>query len=37
MQQINMFDDTPEMVSLYQAMDRIRLKYGKQAIGRAVF
>ncbi|MBE0663596.1 MAG: DNA polymerase IV [Bacteroidales bacterium] len=37
MQQINMFDDTPEMVNLYQALDRIRLKYGKQAIGRAVF
>ena len=37
MQQINMFDDTPEMVSLYQAMDRIRLKYGNQAIRRAVF
>jgi DNA polymerase IV len=37
MQQINMFDDTPEMVSLYQAMDRIRLKYGNKAIGRAVF
>lgn len=37
MQQINMFDDTPEMVNLYQAMDRIRLKYGKHAIRRAVF
>lgn len=37
MQQISMFDDTPEMVSLYQAMDRIRLKYGKKAIGRAVY
>ena len=37
MQQISMFDDTPEMVNLYQAMDRIRLKYGKQAIGRAVY
>lgn len=37
MQQINMFDDTPEMVNLYQAMDRIRLKYGRKAIGRAVF
>lgn len=36
MQQINMFDDTPEMMSLYQAMDRIRIKYGKHAIGRAV-
>ncbi|MDZ4204893.1 MAG: DNA polymerase IV [Bacteroidales bacterium] len=34
-QQINMFDDTPQMVNLYQAMDRIRLKYGKQAIRRA--
>lgn len=37
MQQINMFDDTPEMVSLYQAMDRIRTKYGSNAIGRAVY
>lgn len=37
MQQINMFDDTPEMVNLYLAMDRIRLKYGRHAIGRAVF
>jgi DNA polymerase IV len=36
-QQINMFDDTPEMVRLYQAMDRIRLKYGKHTVGRAVF
>jgi DNA polymerase IV len=37
MQQINMFDDTPEMVSLYQAMDRIRMKYGSNAIGRAIY
>lgn len=36
MQQINLFNDTPEMMSLYQAMDRIRIKYGKHAIGRAV-
>ena len=36
LQQLNMFEDTPEMISLYTAMDRIRLKYGKKAIRRAV-
>jgi DNA polymerase-4 len=35
-QQINMFDDTPEMVSLYTAMDKIRKRYGSKAIVRAV-
>ncbi len=35
-QQLNMFEDTPEMVSLYNAMDNIRLRYGKKAIRRAV-
>jgi DNA polymerase-4 len=35
-QQLNMFEDTPEMVSLYNAMDNIRLKFGKKAIRRAV-
>jgi DNA polymerase-4 len=35
-QQLDMFEDTPEMVSLYQAMDQIRLKFGKKAIRRAV-
>ncbi len=34
-QQLNMFEDTPEMTNLYQAMDRIRTRFGKQAIGRA--
>jgi DNA polymerase-4 len=34
-QQLNMFEDTPEMTSLYQAMDRIRLRYGKRAVQRA--
>ncbi|MCF8303619.1 MAG: DNA polymerase IV [Bacteroidales bacterium] len=34
-QQINLFEDTPEMISLYQAMDRIRNRYGKRAIQRA--
>jgi DNA polymerase-4 len=34
-QQLNMFEDTPEMTSLYQAMDRIRLRFGDQAVQRA--
>ncbi len=35
-QQLNMFDDTPEMVDLYQAMDKIRLQFGENAVKRAV-
>ena len=35
-QQIDMFDDTPEMISLYQAMDRMRLRYGRKSVIRAV-
>ena len=34
-QQLNMFEDTYEMVSLYQSMDAIRQRYGSRAIGRA--
>lgn len=34
-QQLNLFEDTPEMVNLYLAMDRIRKRYGKYSIGRA--
>ena len=34
--QLNMFDDNLEMVSLYQALDRIRRKYGQQSVRRAV-
>lgn len=34
-QQLNMFEDTPEMTSLYQAMDRVRLRYGSHAVRRA--
>jgi DNA polymerase-4 len=34
-QQLNLFEDTPEMISLYQAMDKVRLKFGKYAIQRA--
>jgi len=33
--QINMFDDTEEMVNLYQAMDKMRLRYGDRAVIRA--
>lgn len=34
-QQISMFDDSPETISLYQAMDRIRNRYGSKAITHA--
>ncbi len=34
-QQLNMFEDTPEMANLYQAMDRIRLRFGTKSIRRA--
>lgn len=35
-QQINMFEDTGEMISLYQSMDRIRRRFGAKAVRRAV-
>jgi len=34
-QQLDMFDDTPEKVSLYMAMDRIRRRFGRDAVRRA--
>lgn len=34
-QQISMFDDSPETISLYQAMDRIRNRYGQRSVTRA--
>lgn len=34
-QQLNLFEDTPEMINLYQAMDKVRLRFGSQAIKRA--
>ena len=34
--QLNLFEDTPEMVRLYQAMDKMRQRYGKRAVERAV-
>ncbi len=35
-QQLNLFEDTPEKVNLYLALDRIRKRYGKHAIMRAI-
>lgn len=34
-QQISMFDDSPETISLYQALDRIRNRFGNRAVTRA--
>jgi len=33
--QLNLFEDTPEMVRLYQEIDRMRKRYGKNAVVRA--
>ncbi|MBI1193155.1 MAG: DNA polymerase IV [Bacteroidetes bacterium] len=35
-QQIDLFDDTPEYIRLYQAMDRMRSKHGANKLMRAV-
>lgn len=35
-QQIDLFDQTPELINLYQAMDSVRLRYGSKALVRAV-
>ncbi len=34
--QINLFDDTEEVIRLYQAMDRIKARYGSSALVRAI-
>lgn len=34
--QMNMFEDSEEMVNLYQAMDNIRNRYGDSAVKRAI-
>jgi DNA polymerase-4 len=34
--QLNLFEDTPEMVKLYQEIDRMRKRYGKNAVIRAI-
>ncbi|MBM3404112.1 MAG: DNA polymerase IV [Bacteroidetes bacterium] len=35
-QQLNLFEDSTELVNLYQAMDRIRMRYGRKAVRRGV-
>lgn len=35
-QQLNMFEDSPEMARLYQAMDKMRRKYGSQTITKGI-
>jgi DNA polymerase-4 len=34
--QMNLFEDTEEMANLYQAMDRIRNRYGEHAVRRVI-
>lgn len=34
--QLNMFDDNTEMINLYQALDRIRRRYGQKIVRRGV-
>jgi DNA polymerase-4 len=34
-QQLDLFDDTPEKVSLYLAMDKLRKRFGRNAVRRA--
>jgi DNA polymerase-4 len=34
--QLNLFEDTPEMVRLYQEIDRMRQRYGRKSVKRAV-
>jgi DNA polymerase-4 len=35
-QQLDMFDDTPEKVSLYMTIDNIRKRFGRDAVRRAI-
>lgn len=35
-QQLNLFEDTPEMVNLYMTVDRLKRRFGKKAVVRAV-
>jgi len=34
-QQLDMFDDTPEKINLYMAMDKLRRRFGRNAVRRA--
>lgn len=33
--QMNLFEDSEELINLYQSMDRIKNRFGKNAVGRA--
>ena len=33
--QMNLFEDTEELINLYQAMDKMKLRFGKYAVGKA--
>lgn len=33
--QMNLFEDTEELINLYQAMDRMKIRFGKNALGKA--
>jgi hypothetical protein len=35
-QQLDLFEDTPEMIRLYLALDKLRNRYGKKTVQRAV-
>jgi DNA polymerase-4 len=35
-QQLDLFEDTPEMIRLYLALDKLRNRYGKKSVRRAV-
>jgi DNA polymerase-4 len=35
-QQLNLFEDTPEMTNLYLAIDKVRNRFGRHAVKRAV-
>ncbi len=32
---MNLFEDTEELINLYQAMDRMKTRFGADAVGRA--
>jgi DNA polymerase-4 len=34
--QIDLFDDTEEMINLYQSLDKIRLRFGDKAVMRSI-
>ena len=33
--QMNLFEDTEELISLYQTMDKIKTRFGSDSVGRA--